>query len=138
MREKGVYMKIAIVILIIETVLAGCAGINTKSGKYLHIMNPINSRVILQLDYQSESACRFSMSVISRQVQKENPEMSKYVYCNDISFASSLPFRAATRDNKFNTTDDGHFISLELCNEILNDSKDNPNTEVIVPCHRKQ
>jgi hypothetical protein len=134
-------VKIVAMIFAIGSIVAGCAGeafVGGGSGKYLQLRNPMNSQVILQTDYQSESACRYDLSTGNRQLQKENPEMLKYRSCNNISFSSSLPYRTVTKNKLLNTTFDNHFITLELCNNIIDEGGKDPNFEIVIPCHRKQ
>lgn len=93
-------MKTIITILIIGVIIVGCVGrevVKSEPRKHFQMKNPINGEVIMQVDLQNESACKWLLSAMKTQTPTPKGSID-LVYCSTISASSSPPFRARARE----------------------------------------
>jgi hypothetical protein len=133
-KEKGEAMRTIIAMLIIGVVIASCVGMESSKNepkRYLQIKNPMNSEIVMQMEFLDELVCQEVWSAVRDSI---GPQKSGVFQCNHISASSSLPYTMRVVDKATNTIFTVETITHELCVKGYKDFKD---VEILIPCSLK-
>ena len=106
-------------------------------GRYLQLRHPVSSHVLLQRDYPNVVVCVDDLLKISRQIKKGTPQLVEHLSCKSVSCSPCLPFTAVYRNKLQNTTINTHYMSIEFCKGIAENTGNDPSVETVVPCRMK-